>query len=90
MSGLRKRLKEVYALNSETIEERPEVERLQARVKQFIDEALADGPMSPAQLRQAVIRQLALDLDPSNEPDIDLIQAEVREVRRARARRNGQ
>jgi len=66
-----------------------EVERLQARVKQLVDEALEEAPMDPAQLRQAVIRQLALDLDSSHEPGKDEIQAEVREVRRERAKRKG-
>ena len=67
-----------------------EVERLQARVKQLVDETLAEASMDPTQLRMAVIRQLALDLDPPHEPDMDQIQAEVREVRRARAKRKGQ
>lgn len=67
-----------------------EVERLQARVKQLLDEALAETPMDPALLRQAVIRQLALDLGPSHEQDMDEIKAEVREVQRARAKRKGQ
>ena len=66
-----------------------EVERLQARVKHLVDEALAEAPMDSTQLRQAVIRQLAMDLDPSYEPDMDQIQAEVRKVRRARAKRKG-
>jgi len=88
--GLRKRSEELGALNAEASAERADVERLQTRVKQIIDEALAELPMNPEQLRQAVIRQLAQDLDPSHEPDMDLIQAEVREVRRARAKRTRQ
>lgn len=67
-----------------------EVEQLQARVKQLVDEALTEAPVDPAQLRQAVIRQLAQDLDSSHEPDMDLILAEVGKVRRARAKRKKQ
>lgn len=90
MPGLRKRLEELGALHAEVSAERADIEKLQARVKQIIDEALAEVPMNAAQLRQAVIRGLAQDLDPSHEPDMDLIQAEVREVRRVRAKRKGQ
>jgi RecB family exonuclease len=64
-----------------------EVKRLQARVKQLVDEALAEASMNPAELRQAVIRKLALDLDTEADPSMDEIQAEVREVRLARAKR---
>ena len=66
-----------------------EVERLQARVKQLVDEVLSEAPMDHAQFRQAVIRQLAMDLDPSYELDMDQIQADVRKVRWARAKRKG-
>jgi hypothetical protein len=60
----------------------PNMEEVMARVRQIIDESLAQGPKDAAQLRLAVICQLARDLDPqeplrANDPSVQAYNARV-------------
>lgn len=64
-----------------------EVERLHAWVNQLVEEALSTSPTDSAQLRQAVIRQHALDIGSENEPDLKMTYADIKAVRQARARK---